>query len=170
MIRGALVLFGFSVFWIPHINYDGIMIIYHISTCSSAKCGLTISIKRPSVEGQFFWWDSGIQMMGVSVRLVGAHHYAHKPLPQARMHAPGEDCWAVLPTAGLHTGPLQFNHFIPREYLPPETCFLQLWRNAEWQFSLFINSTDHTESKTKFKDNINSFILFLKLDKPILLE
>ena len=52
-------------------------------------------------------------MMGVSVRLVGAHHYAHKPLPQARMHAPGADCCAVLPTAGLHTDPLQFNHLSP---------------------------------------------------------
>ena len=52
-------------------------------------------------------------MMGVSVRLVGAHHYAHKPLPQARMHAPGADCWAVLPTAGLHTGSSQFNHLSP---------------------------------------------------------
>ena len=53
----------FFSFWIPHINYDGIMIMYQISTCSSVKCGLTISIKRPSVEGEFFdetaeykWW------------------------------------------------------------------------------------------------------------------
>ena len=69
---------------------------------------------KASISGRWvFWWDSRIQMMGVSVRLVGAHHYAHKPLPQACMHAPGADCWAVLPTAGLHTGSSQFNHLSP---------------------------------------------------------
>ena len=67
-------------------------------------------------------------MMGVSVRLVGAHHYAHKPLPQARMHAPGADCCAVLPTAGLHTGPSQFNYLSPENIWLP-SVFLQSWRN-----------------------------------------
>ena len=93
---------------------------YHISTCSSTKCGFTISINRPSVQGEFFdetveykWWVWVLDWWALIIMHIS-------PSLKRACTPPGQTAVACCPQQVFI--PLQFKH-LSSEYLATQRIF-----------------------------------------------